>query len=107
MIFIYLSLPYTIAYNKEAIRPILDGYGLAIFGEKVPAEQVIDAFRQLALDVGMPRSLREIGMTPAQLPLIAEELVVHNYRRLNPRDMSPEEGARFVKAMLDGELYQV
>ena len=97
-----ITLPYTLQYNLEEIRPILERYGFAIFGRQAGAEEVVKAFFKLTRNVGIPDTLKDSGVSEADLPQLAKELVVDNYRRLNPRDMSLEEAEAFVRIMYDG-----
>lgn len=97
-----ITMPYTLEYNLEKIRPILEQYGFAIFGRKAEAEEVVKAFFKLTRSVGIPDTLKASGVPEADLPELAKELVVDNYRRLNPRDMSLEEAGEFVRTMFAG-----
>lgn len=99
-----ITMPYTLVYNRDHIGDILRRYGLAIYGRPAEPKEVTDAFAKLTEDVGIKLSLKENGVTEDMIPTLAKELVVDNYRRLNPRDMNLEESNKFVKAMFEGNL---
>lgn len=97
-----ITLPYTLEYNSAYLDAVLVQYGKVLFGKQVPKEEVLKAFRDLVVRVGMPASLREAGMKQEDIDMFAHELHDENYRKKNPREMSMEQARQFMKAMYEG-----
>lgn len=49
-----ITLPYTLEYNSAYLDAVLVQYGKVLFGKQVPKEEVLKAFRDLVVRVGMP-----------------------------------------------------
>jgi alcohol dehydrogenase class IV len=93
-----LLLPYVMRYNlparKSQFAQIAELLGENVSGlsQDQAAEKAIDAVVRLRNDIGIPRSLREIGVTESQLRPFAEK--AHGIRRIlrvNPRQPTVED----------------
>ncbi len=93
-----LLLPFVMRYNlparKSQFARIAELLGENISGlsPDQAAEKAIDAVMRLRNDIGIPRSLREIGVTESQLRPFAEK--AHGIRRIlrvNPRQPTVED----------------
>ena len=90
-----LLLPHVMRFNLEA-RPAafariaaLLGEDLAGLSEIEAAHRAIVAVERLKADIGIPARLRDIGVTPEQLPLFAEKaFALKRILRVNPRPVS-------------------
>ncbi len=87
-----LLLPFVMRYNFTAKRQCfaeiasLLGEKLDGLDEVLQAERAIAAVEQLRNDIGIPRRLRDLGVTESQLPAFAEKaLAVKRLMRVNPR----------------------
>ena len=93
-----LLLPYVMRFNAPA-RPqqmarIADLLGEDLAGLAPPdaATLAADAVDRLKTDIGIPARLRDVGLTEAQLPTMAETaLGVHRVLRVNPRRVTQED----------------
>ncbi len=107
-----LSLPYTFMFNLKNIAPILvkiaplAGVDPSGSSEAV-GRKVAVRFKELVSSVGIPSSLKELGVAEKDVDRYAEDLVAKYYRVNNPRPMSPEEGLAFVRSMWDGTLTEI
>jgi alcohol dehydrogenase len=93
-----LLLPYVMAYNApaavERFGRIAAQMGLAVEGlsPRDAAGEAVRACRQLADDVGIPRRLRDVGISEEQLgELVAGALGVTRLLKNNPRPLRPED----------------
>ncbi len=95
-----LSLPYTLKLNEKFILPLLTDIGAIISSsKKVIAEEVAEKFQELVHKVGVPTSLKEVGIEEADLPKIAEVLIKEYYRDKNPRKLTYNLALSFVNAI--------
>ncbi len=92
-----ILLPYVEAYNKQVVPERFADIARAM-GEKVEglsheeaAERAIEAIRKLALDIGIPSGLKELGAKEEDLELLAENAMQDVCRLTNPRELSKED----------------
>ncbi|AKB54664.1 MULTISPECIES: iron-containing alcohol dehydrogenase [Methanosarcina] len=92
-----ILLPYVEAYNKKVVPERFADIARAM-GEKVEglsheeaADRAIEAIRKLALDIGIPSGLKELGAKEEDLELLAEHAMQDVCRRTNPRELSKED----------------
>lgn len=103
-----MALPYTLAYNRECISPVLKAFAQAItrsgFAMAADEQDVIRCFKQLVETVGIPDTLCKAGFAAEELDEFAETLIAKYYRARNPRPMSVAEARVFTQNMFDGRL---
>lgn len=92
-----ILLPYVEAYNKQVVPERFADIARAM-GEKVEglsheeaADRAIEAIRRLALDIGIPSGLKELGAKEEDLELLAEHAMQDVCRLTNPRELSKED----------------
>ena len=89
-------LPHVLRFNhpvnsekqprvSEALRP--------------PEEPAADAVAELIASLGLPMRLRDVGVKPEELDLIAENSMHDCWVHTNPRKM---DGPVVIRALLDG-----
>lgn len=99
-----LLLPFVMAFNAPACAQRLADIA-ATSGTDTGADGAIHAVRRLAQDVGLPASLREIGVRDADLPMLADQgLGIQRLIDNNPRQVNTEDAHQLLKHALDGQL---
>ncbi len=95
-----VCLPYVAEFNMmacpEKFARMAQAMGVEI-GGRTPLEaarSAISALKALGEDIGIPRSLREIGVKAEAIPKMAQLAFQANYNRWNPRYTTEED---FVK----------
>ncbi len=91
-----VMLPYVLDYNApvNANRQTEVAHALGAPGR--PAGAILDAFIR---DLGMPRTLREVGVDEADLPRLAENCMLDDWTFSNPRTISsPDEVMEILRA---------
>ncbi len=86
-----LLLPFVMRFNLPArisrfarIAQLL-GQETAGLDEQRAAERAVEAVEQLKTDIGIPQRLRDLGVTPDQIPVFAEKaFAVKRILRVNP-----------------------
>jgi alcohol dehydrogenase class IV len=96
-------MPYVMAWNAPTIRPELDD--IATAAGLSSADEVIPALAALFARIGIPPTLRELGLAENQLDWVVEQSsgivrLVHN----NPRPLAPAEMRSLVRAAYSGDL---
>ena len=96
-------MPYVMAWNAPEIGPELDEIAGAI-GLRTGAE-VIPAISALFGRIGIPRTLRDLGLAEDRLDWVAEQSFgIARLIQNNPRPLPPEDMRRLVGAAFHGEL---
>lgn len=93
-----LLLPYVMRFNLPAriarfgwIAQLL-GKEIAGLDEQSAAQRAVEAVEQLKTDIGIPQRLRDLGVTPDQLPLFAEKaFAVKRILRVNPVPVTSQD----------------
>jgi alcohol dehydrogenase len=92
-----ILLPYVEMYNKQVCPELFADIAKAM-GEKVEglsseeaANRAIDAIKKLAVDIGIPSGLKELGAREEDLEILAENAMQDVCRLTNPRDLSKED----------------
>jgi alcohol dehydrogenase class IV len=80
--------PFVQAYNLSVNADRQKRISACLGDAGRPASELLDA---LIRGLGMPRSLAEVGVTEAQLPLIAEYTLEDIWGRTNPRPITSAE----------------
>ncbi|MDR3515921.1 MAG: lactaldehyde reductase [Azospirillaceae bacterium] len=101
-----ILLPTVMAYNADytgekyrAIAVAMGVAGAAGLPIAEAREAAVDAVRTLSRDVGIPTSLREVGVKEADIPALAEAAFADVCTGGNPRDTSPAEIAALYHAI--------
>ena len=106
-----LSLPYIMAFNLPACVDKLIAVAKAM-GEPIrglspddAAYRAVVAVKKLIEDVGLPTSLRDIGVSEGEVSKYAEDLLTKYKRFLprNPREISKEDAISIFKKMWEGK----
>lgn len=96
-------MPYVMAWNAPEIGPELDQIAGAV-GLKSGVE-VIPAIAALFGRIGIPRTLRDLGLADDNLDWVAEQSCgIARLIQNNPRPLPPEDMRRLVGAAFHGEL---
>jgi alcohol dehydrogenase class IV len=106
-----LLLPFAMAFNATAVPRRIEAVARAL-GSGGSVSDAVTAVQQLASDIGIPGSLRELDISEGELPGIAEQAL--GIRRLiqnNPRHVGTEEATAVLTeahkgtalALLDGD----
>ena len=103
-----LMLPYVMEFNlignmdKFARVAELMGEKTEGLSLRKKAERSVAAVRCLSADVGLPQTLREVGIKDTDVPEIVDYVFkFHGYQiENNPRYVSPEDLERIVRAAL-------
>ncbi|MBS0264851.1 MAG: iron-containing alcohol dehydrogenase [Planctomycetes bacterium] len=93
-----LLLPFVMRFNLPArvsqfarIAELL-GENVAGLDEQAAAERSVAAVERLKADIGIPARLRDLGVTPAQIPVFAEKaFAVKRILRVNPRPVTARD----------------
>lgn len=96
-------LPYVMAWNAPAIEPELDR--IAEVTGLGSGAKVIQAIADLFGRIGIPRTLRELGLAEDRLDWVAEQSCgIARLIENNPRPLSSDEMRRLVDAAYHGDL---
>ena len=96
-------MPYVMAWNAPAIGPELDGIARAtgLSG----GTEVIPAIAALFARIGIPQTLRDLGLDRGRLDWVAEQsLGIERLILNNPRALAPGDMRHLVGAAYDGDL---
>lgn len=103
-----LALPYTLRYNETKIDEVMNMLQCAINNtgqfHSESTRQTIGCFYDLTKNIGMPTTLRELGISEEAISEYAQILIHDYYRKANPRTMNKGEANIFIKAMYEGNL---
>lgn len=105
-----ISLAYTMAFNLPVIENRLALIARAMGGRiesltaRESGQNAVDAVYNLARDVEMPVSLKEIGFKHEEVPKMAEVCITRYPRANNPRPMSKEECLNIFESMWEGKI---
>jgi alcohol dehydrogenase class IV len=93
-----LLLPFVMRFNLPArvarFARIAQLLGEDVVGlvEQGAAERAIAAVERLKSDIGIPQRLRDLGVTPDQIPVFAEKaFAVKRILRVNPRPVTAQD----------------
>ena len=92
-----LLLPTVMEFNMPACMNkyprIAEAMGVDITGmtPEEASQAAVEAVRQLALNVGIPQHLSELGITAADIPALAEQAIADVCTPGNPREVTLED----------------
>ncbi|NMG41114.1 iron-containing alcohol dehydrogenase [Chelativorans sp. ZYF759] len=96
-------MPYVMAWNASAIRPELNEMATAMGLSS--GNEVIGAVAALFARIGIPPTLRELGLAEDQLDWVAEQSCgIVRLVQNNPRPLTPAEMRTLVQAAHSGDL---
>lgn len=98
-----LALPYALAYSRAAAPERLAGLARAAGLER---QDIIAEVGQLCRDVGIPDSLRSLGLERDRLPEMIDECLEVYPRPNNPRPLARDALRSLYEAMWDGRPAQ-
>ncbi len=81
-------LPYVLRYNMEACADRMDNLARTVGAEE--RQKLPDFFTALSKKIGLPTQLREMGVEPAELELLAEAAASDHCSATNPRPVTVE-----------------
>ena len=96
-----MSLPYCVAYDAQGTRDQVQALAAEI---GVPTGELARWAQTLAKEVGLPRSLREVGFGPEDIPAMVEECLVRYPRPNNPVPFTRERLTQLYGYFLDGDV---
>jgi alcohol dehydrogenase len=82
-----VMLPHVLAFNAVQVQTALD-QALAVWPERAPHDSLIDCVRHLQARLQVPQRLRDLGMTPDQLPAVARKVMGERGLYFNPRTVT-------------------
>ncbi len=94
-----IALPYTLAYNRDAAQERLRALARAAGSE---GEDVVAHVERLCRAVGIPDSVRSLGLERDRLPELVDECIEQYPRPNNPRPLAREPLLSLYGAMWDG-----
>ena len=77
-------LPYVLEWNASVNGDRQKDVSTAMGHPGTPASEVVDTF---VSGLGMPRTLREVGISQNQLPQLAENCLLDDWTFSNPRSI--------------------
>lgn len=92
-----IVLPHTMEFNfehsKEQLRDIAGALGVNVFEMSISdaAQAAIDQIRQLSEDVGIPKRLRDVGISEEMIPQLAKQAIEDACHLTNPRKCREED----------------
>jgi alcohol dehydrogenase len=101
---IAMVLPEIVEYNLPATVDELGRLGTRLYGADGPsrdrAERLVEGLYDLRADVGLDRSLRDIGASEGDMPELAE-LATHSERHLdpNPRPIDVDDATAILRSV--------
>ena len=107
-----LALPYTLMFNFDFIRQVLLKLAPIVapdapVTEEETAEIVVGRFKDLVKRVGLPSSLKELGIAKSRIEDYASQMVKIYYRPNNPRPMDIDEAHKLLSSMWEGKLVRI
>jgi alcohol dehydrogenase class IV len=94
-----LALPYTLTYNRDAAR---DRLALLAQAAGTSSADITAEVERLCRDVGIPESLRALGLERDRLPELVDECLQLYPRPNNPRPLVREDLLALYAAMWEG-----
>jgi len=90
-----IMLPHVLRFNYQVNAERQARVSAALGGPSEPAADVVSA---LIAGLGLPTRLRDVGVKPEELDLIAENSMHDRWIHANPRKI---EGAHVIRTLLD------
>jgi alcohol dehydrogenase len=103
-----LLLPYVMAFNRPAREPELARIADAMGCEEKSADAAIAAVASLAREIGLPASLKDIGVAREDLEPLAEgALTIDRLVSNNPRELTLAGAVSILEAAWFGDISRV
>lgn len=100
-----MALPYTIAFNLPAVSKKLEPVvNLVLGGDESDPGRLVDWVGELIRALGIPLSLKEIGLQESDLQAMVKECLTKYPRPTNPTPITQERLERFYKFMYKGDV---
>jgi alcohol dehydrogenase class IV len=100
-----MTLPYCLAYCRPASEDSIAALGTSLAMDAV-ADDVVDWIINLVADLGIPRSLSDVGLTRRDLPEMARECVERYRRPNNPVPITTDALMPLLERFLAGDARQ-
>jgi alcohol dehydrogenase class IV len=101
-------LPYVMDYNaigcREKLGEIADALTGGDWSYPDPARAAIDAVLQLSCDVGIPRTLGDVGVRSEHINDIATDAMKSGNIAINPRRVSQKEVEQVIRNAIGGQF---
>jgi alcohol dehydrogenase len=102
-----LMLPHVLRFNREVALPLYAELGAVVDPALAGGDMtmrfagLVEAVQQIAASAGLPRTLREVGVSPADVPGLMED-AMRQTRLLanNPRPLGPADATALYEAAL-------
>lgn len=91
------AAPERFVHVAQAMGARLDGL---TFMEQ--ANKAIEAWRELARDVGIPKTLREVGVDPEAIPKMAADAMLSGNIKINPRKTELQDVINLYRSAMGG-----
>ena len=92
-----LLLPHVMKFNGEVCPELFRNMGTA-FGldmsnttDEEAVDKVVDALKELSINLGIPQTLREVGVTKEMIPTLANQAINDACTPGNPKDVTVED----------------
>lgn len=82
-----VMLPHVLSFNADQVQTALD-QALAVWPDRAPHDSLVDCVRRLQARLHVPCRLRDLGMTPDQLPAVARKVMGERGLYFNPRTVT-------------------
>jgi len=96
-----MSLAYCVAYNAPGARGQIEALATQIH---IPADDLAEWVHRLAVDVGLPGSLEEVGIKAEDIPDMVEDCLVTYPRPNNPVPFTRQRLSQLYRHFFDGDI---
>lgn len=95
-----IAIPYAMRFNRDVAAERLADLGLWVKATQAGADGFIQWLEELKQALGIPKTLREVGVTPAQLPDLVAIAVADGCHPNNPKPVSKADFEALFEAAL-------
>lgn len=95
-----IALPYAMEFNREVAADRLADLGAAAGAKQPGAEGFLGWLEELKASIGMPKTLREVGVHPESIPRLVEVAAGDPCHPSNPRPIAEGDLERLFRAAL-------
>ncbi|MCF8040824.1 MAG: iron-containing alcohol dehydrogenase [Desulfarculaceae bacterium] len=100
-----MALPYTIAYNLKAIPERISQAADIVLGKHgSKPEELVTWVDELIAALGLPRSLKEVGISQSDVPAMIAECVERYPRPTNPAPIDADRLQVFYETIVTGDV---
>lgn len=95
-----ILLPFGLNFNKPVAADKFVAMGKAMGLQRCEPDDVVEAVRQLASDVGAPSAMSSFGVKPESFDKMVADAMKSGHVAVNPREIKPEDMAAIYAAAL-------